>query len=272
MSILMEKAGASAGMAVDTLLFPLDTLKTRLQSPQGFNAAGGFRGIYRGLTSAMLGSAPGASLFFVVYEGWKKQGGNHLMAASLGETAACLVRVPTEVVKQRMQTGQYHSLGEALRTITGSEGLFGFYRGFAMTIFREVRCERVSADSCKIPFACIQFPLYEHFKTIAKASLSPDTQQIPLYLAAMCGSVSGGIAAALTTPLDVIKTRMMLSKAGSEYTTPLKTLQLIVHREGWSKLLSGLGPRVMWISIGGSIFLGVYEAAKRTLLLTQPTL
>ena len=28
---------------------------------------------------------------------------NHMIAASIGETLACLVRVPTEVVKQRMQ-------------------------------------------------------------------------------------------------------------------------------------------------------------------------
>ena len=39
-------------------LFPLDTLKTRLQSAQGFWKAGGFRGIYSGLGSAALGSAP----------------------------------------------------------------------------------------------------------------------------------------------------------------------------------------------------------------------
>lgn len=48
-----------AGTAVDTALFPLDTLKTRLQSKAGFAASGGFRGVYSGLTSAVIGSAPG---------------------------------------------------------------------------------------------------------------------------------------------------------------------------------------------------------------------
>ena len=42
-------AGALAGTTVDLSLFPLDTLKTRLQSADGFFAAGGFRGIYRGV-------------------------------------------------------------------------------------------------------------------------------------------------------------------------------------------------------------------------------
>ena len=42
-------SGGLAGIAVDICLFPLDTLKTRLQSAQGFTAAGGFKNIYRGI-------------------------------------------------------------------------------------------------------------------------------------------------------------------------------------------------------------------------------
>lgn len=52
-------SGGLAGTSVDTLFFPIDTLKTRAQSKQGFFAAGGFSGVYRGLGSAVVGSAPG---------------------------------------------------------------------------------------------------------------------------------------------------------------------------------------------------------------------
>ena len=42
----------------------------------------------------------------------------HMLAASLGEVAACAVRVPTEVVKQRAQAGQHGgSSWAALRAI-----------------------------------------------------------------------------------------------------------------------------------------------------------
>ena len=61
-------AGGLAGTSVDVALFPIDTLKTRLQAPQGFLKAGGFRGIYNGLAAAAAGSAPGAALFFSTYE------------------------------------------------------------------------------------------------------------------------------------------------------------------------------------------------------------
>ena len=45
-------------MTVDIVLFPLDTVKTRLQSKSGFRASGGFRGIYSGILPTAVGSAP----------------------------------------------------------------------------------------------------------------------------------------------------------------------------------------------------------------------
>lgn len=52
-------------MAVDLSLFPLDTIKTRLQSSQGFWKAGGFRNIYSGIGSVFIGSSPGCMYLFL---------------------------------------------------------------------------------------------------------------------------------------------------------------------------------------------------------------
>ncbi|KAG0168786.1 hypothetical protein DFQ28_001930 [Apophysomyces sp. BC1034] len=256
-------AGALAGTAVDTALFPLDTIKTRLQSQAGFMASGGFRGVYSGLLSAVIGSAPNASLFFVTYEAMKRLLGAsvdnpqyipfvHMAAASFGEISACTVRVPTEVIKQRMQTKQFQSTSAAVKHVLRSEGLLGFYRGFLSTVARE------------IPFTCIQFPLYEYFK---RSYSKYKGRRVEPYEAALWGSLAGGVAAAITTPLDVCKTRIMLShknQTAHQYTGIISTMKRIVAEEGARRLLSGIGPRVMWISIGGSIFLGVYEKAVKT--------
>lgn len=81
---------------MDIILFPLDTLKTRLQSSAGLSASGGLRSLYSGLSSTIIGSAPGAALFFLTYESMKQAGSIlmpgkrdspmvHLVASSLAE-------------------------------------------------------------------------------------------------------------------------------------------------------------------------------------------
>lgn len=51
-------AAASAGLVVDSVLFPLDTIKTRLQSDSGFKKTGGFSKLYRGILPVLTGSIP----------------------------------------------------------------------------------------------------------------------------------------------------------------------------------------------------------------------
>ena len=40
------------------------------------------------------------------------------------------------------------------------------------------------------------------------------------------------------------------------------TISRIARTEGVSALWKGVVPRVIWLSLGGAVFLGVYEAAK----------
>ena len=288
-------AGGIAGTTVDVSLFPLDTLKTRLQSRAGFFASGGFRGVYRGLGSAVVGSAPGAAFFFCTYEGVKgalssssvlgssSGGGNgggdalaHMLAASLGEVAACAVRVPTEVVKQRAQAGQHGGASWAalrailaLRRDPAAGGLprvcRELYRGWGITVMREV------------PFTVIQFPLWEALKGWGRRRRQRKQQQqqqqtsansnstagdVSAAESALYGSVSGAIAAFATTPLDVLKTRVMLS-SGRE--GPLAILRDIWAAHGLRPFFAGVGPRVAWISAGGAVFLGSYQWAVNAL-------
>lgn len=291
-------AGALAGTTVDLSLFPLDTLKTRLQSAQGFFASGGFRGIYRGVGSCVIGSAPGAAFFFVTYETTKgflsttgstttttthtgdtkgqgkglSPGVQHGIAASLGEIAACAVRVPTEVIKQRAQAGQHggSSLSSLLhilhqRSTIGLTGVWReLYRGWGITVMREV------------PFTVLQFPLWESLKKWGRerrqrtgrglfgdSATGKDDKDVSAPESALYGSLAGGFAAALTTPLDVLKTRIMLSERREGVVSLIQT----IWRDGKTKtgsgirpFFSGIGPRVMWISIGGAIFLGSYQS------------
>lgn len=258
-------SGGLAGLMVDVSLFPIDTLKTRLQSKDGFVKSGAFRGIYRGIGPVTLGSVPGAAIFFCTYECTKSLGTSylprecdplvHMFGASAGEVMACAVRVPVEVVKQRAQTTRQQSV-DILRATLRTEGLRGLYRGYLSTVFREV------------PFSFLQFPLWEFFKR--KWSVYQD-RPVDAWQSAICGSLSGGIASAVTNPLDVAKTRIMLANRNSETAKGSIRFALVelFRQEGCRGLFAGVLPRVMWISIGGAIFLGAYDKVKLTLLSVQ---
>ncbi|WVR08090.1 hypothetical protein IAU60_005136 [Kwoniella sp. DSM 27419] len=275
-------AGAISGIAVDFMFFPLDTVKTRIQSSAGFWQSGGFKGVYSGVGSVGMGSAPGAAAFFVTYEALKARlpqykvfgdnpALNHMVAASGAEYVSCLIRVPTEVVKSRTQAGAYgHGKGSWHSAISTMkfEGIKGFYRGFGITIARE------------IPFTSIQFPLYEGLKSLLSKHYLGGRRPTP-YEAALCGSVAGGFAAAVTTPLDVVKTRVMLeARTSSSAPTPGPVssippprqpspsvlsfpprLLAILQNEGPSALFKGWQPRCFAISLGGAVFLGIYDLA-----------
>lgn len=170
----------------------------------------------------------------------------------------------------------------------------------------------------EIPFSALQFSLYEAGK---RAYLAHVDSHVPSHVVSVLGAVSGGLAAAVTTPLDVVKTRLMTqptrtvpglgaglgagpgSGLGAEpYRGVVSTLMRIHRDEGLAGLFSGLHgssrvhlssavslwmvvavvtvcggwpcvavdisgvrPRVAWISLGGAVFFGVYEAARNAL-------
>ncbi|CAA0815298.1 S-adenosylmethionine carrier 1-chloroplastic/mitochondrial [Striga hermonthica] len=257
-------AGGTAGVVVETALYPIDTIKTRLQAARG----GGkiiLKGLYSGLAGNLAGVLPASAVFVGVYEPTKQKllrsfpenlsALAHLTAGALGGLAASCIRVPTEVVKQRMQTGQFASAPDAVRLIVSKEGFRGLYAGYGSFLLRD------------LPFDAIQFCIYEQlrigYKLAAKRDLNDPEN-------AVIGAFAGALTGAITTPLDVIKTRLMVQGSGNQYKGIMNCVQTIVREEGPRALLKGIGPRVLWIGIGGSIFFGVLESTKRLLAEKRP--
>ena len=79
-----------------------------------------------------------------------------------------------------------------------------------MTSLAHFPSRRLPVRWTKIPFTSLQFPMYEFFKHRLSLLLYHKPASLRPYEASLCGSVAGGIAAAVTTPLDVLKTRIML--------------------------------------------------------------
>ncbi|XP_050169196.1 S-adenosylmethionine mitochondrial carrier protein isoform X3 [Myiozetetes cayanensis] len=166
---------------------------------------------------------------------------------------ACLIRVPSEVVKQRAQVSPSSSTLRILSHTLYHEGVQGLYRGYKSTVLRE------------IPFSLVQFPLWESLKDLWSWKQG---HVVDSWQSAVCGAFAGGFAAVVTTPLDVAKTRIMLAKAGSRNASGnvLTALGGIWRTQGLSGLFAGVVPRMAAISLGGFIFLGTYEKTRQLLL------
>jgi len=255
-------AGLVAGIAVDVPLHPVDTLKTRLQAREGFTAVGGKRGLWSGLSAVLVMSVPGSAIFFLVYDQAQQGLERHSplapfwrdgVSACLADAAACSVRVPCEVVKQRMQVARSGEVASMVIDAICREGPSGFFAGLGATLVRDV------------PFALIQMPLFEELKQRhpwgRTARASGDTK-----LQGLVGMTSGGVAGAvagfLTTPLDTAKTRLMLTERSSERHGLVETLKRIAAESGPRGLFAGVAPRTLHSCAGGALWLGAFEWSK----------
>ncbi|KFZ10624.1 hypothetical protein V501_05094 [Pseudogymnoascus sp. VKM F-4519 (FW-2642)] len=106
----------------------------------------------------------------------------------------------------------FRTMPDCARYVFRTEGLRAFYVSYPTTL------------SMTVPFTALQFLAYESIST----SMNPTKAYDPVTHCA-AGAVAGGFAAALTTPMDVVKT--MLQTRGSASDAALRNVNGFV--EGW---------------------------------------
>jgi solute carrier family 25 aspartate/glutamate transporter 12/13 len=272
-------AGAIAGIVGTSATFPLDLVKTRLQSqkpgPDGklpykgiidcFRKTyldAGLRGMYRGLAPVLVGITPekaiklGVNDFVLeVFRRLKKKNMNsvpELMFA--GATAGMCQFVatnPMEIVKIRMQMQRKQEGGPRLGAlgIVRELGVRGLYTGGKATLLRD------------IPFSIIYFGFYGFLKQ----KWTDVNGQISTLKVFVVSCIAGTIAASSVTPADVIKTRLQAkTPPGQEpYKGVIDCFTRTVRAEGFRALFKGVLPRVMVISPLFGIALAVFELQKK---------
>ena len=151
--------------------------------------------------------------------------------SGLGTLVGTSVRIPCEVLKQRLQTAQHANAIEAFTAVT-KDGARGLFAG---------NCRDYVAQ---VPFYVIGMVTYEKLKQAAAAMKRKD---LTAWETIGLGGLSGAIAAAATTPADVLKTRAMTgaSPAGEAIWITVKN---IMAKEGPGALMKGCFPRMLWIA------------------------
>ncbi|CAO1947350.1 unnamed protein product [Urochloa humidicola] len=265
-------AGAAAGAFTYAALLPLDAVKTRLQASAAPSAtswqvfldilrADGPLGLYRGLSAVILGSASSSAIYFGTCELAKSLLRPHLppflvppLAGASGNVSSSAIMVPKELITQRLQSGAAKGRSwQVLLQIVHNDGFFGLYAGYAATLLRN------------LPAGVLSYSSFEYLKAFTlnqqrnKESLTPGES-------VLCGALAGAISAALTTPLDVVKTRLM-TRVGTQGTrTVLGTMREVVAEEGLMGLSRGIGPRVLRSACFAAIGYCAFETARLAIL------
>lgn len=78
------------------------------------------------------------------------------------------------------------------------------------------------------------------------------------------GAFSGGVAAVVTTPFDVMKTRMMTAPQGLPVSMSMIAFS-ILRQEGPLGLFKGAVPRFFWIAPLGAMNFAGYELARKAM-------
>ncbi|RKP10423.1 mitochondrial carrier domain-containing protein, partial [Thamnocephalis sphaerospora] len=301
------------------VMHPLDTFKTRIQAATVTPgaASGGLGSIFArdtlrvlgsGFVASVSGAAPQGALRLATYELVKgylmhlpppstrshaapdwlptlSQVPASAISATIGDLASSVAKVPREVITTRLQAGTAANTNAALQQVLAEDGPRGLFRGFWSTTLRDV------------PFMVILFTTYENFKLAHQRGWRPFGASahssgvhedgtpctVPTLASTLFGGVSGAMAGYLTTPFDVIKTRVMTAtRAGLSSTVaqtsaatkpPLTVMDAAraISREAgpWPAVgrafFAGAVPRSVWWFCVCSIFFPVYERSKEVL-------
>uniref|UniRef100_A0A2P2MJ44 Mitoferrin-like n=1 Tax=Rhizophora mucronata TaxID=61149 RepID=A0A2P2MJ44_RHIMU len=272
-------AGSIAGMVEHMAMFPVDTVKTHMQALgscpiksvkvshalRSIIQTDGPTALYRGIAAMGLGAGPAHAVYFSVYEVCKKRfsgdNPNNTLAHALSGVCATVssdaVLTPMDMVKQRLQLGKvtaYKGMWDCVKTVFREEGIGAFYASYKTTVFMNA------------PYTAVHFATYEAAKR-SLMEISPESASDErLFVHATAGAAAGALAAAVTTPLDVVKTQLQCQGVcGCDRFTSGSigdVIRVIVKKDGYRGLMRGWIPRMLFHAPAAAICWSTYEAFK----------
>ncbi|KAI9227948.1 MAG: mitochondrial carrier domain-containing protein [Piptocephalis tieghemiana] len=278
--------GSIGGAVGATVVYPIDLVKTRIQNQRSAVVGEllyknswdcfrkvfrneGFLGLYSGLGPQLIGVAPEKAIKLTMNDLVRSMCTNpitghihvwqEVMAGCVAGGSQVIFTNPLEIVKIRLQVQ-----GELAHNIDGTPatrrgalfiirelGILGLYRGASACLLRD------------IPFSGIYFSSYAHLKKDMFHE-GRDGKVLSISELLTAGAIAGMPAAYLTTPADVIKTRLQVKtqKGQTSYTGILDAARKIRKEEGLRALFKGGPARVLRSSPQFGTTLMVYELLK----------
>jgi len=267
--------GTVAGMTGMICVFPIDSIKTRLQNQRKVSPAmmeskfiyngyrdcaskvirfEGFRALYGGWGPACLSEGPKKALRLTLNDSFRsivqKPNGEislqmQILAGAVAGASDVIITNPFEMIKVRMQLEPDMSGFQAFREI----GFRGLFTGIGACFLRDV------------PYSAIYFPAYSGLKDF----FTSPNGHLSIGYTFLAGFLAAIPAAGLTTPADVIKTRLQakMDGPGVPYKGVSDAARRIYFEEGFTALWKGAGLRCLRTPPQFAVTLFMYEWLNR---------
>jgi hypothetical protein len=271
-------AGASLPVTKTLVKYPLDTATVRLQMPNSpysiLDLTNLLKGSYRGITVPLLSNIPAGAVFFAVKDATKAILATSFsgdipkwlstsLAVGIAQIPYWLVRNPSEVVKTRQQAGiagyvnttnPWEAVTRVREDILNNRTNVPLWEGYYVGYWENILYA--------YPADVLKFVLYEQL-----AGGHPVTPA----QGALVGAAATALSQFMTTPLDVVRNRLMAQTTRAEIpkqsdTNYLSTLVGLARTEGLSGLFAGAAPRVGKAMISGAIQFATYEETKQSMM------
>jgi solute carrier family 25 folate transporter 32 len=277
-------SGCAAGAMAAVFTAPLDLVKTRQQVTHRHSATHasiasttrhiwsqeGLRGFFRGLYPTLFSLVPTWAIYFTVYQSLKSTLAEqqlvapdtvrqHLLAAMGAGVTTNVCTNPLWVIKTRMQTqtmdgqtARYFGIVSSLRTVAREEGLKGLYRGLFPSLLG-------------VAHVCVQFPLYEKFKSYFAARDNIAAEQLSLAQLVMASSGSKMIASMAAYPHELVRARLQVAHRhqhphlGGAHPTLFTVIKHTWHKEGIRGFYRGMFTNLLRVTPACAITFTTYE-------------
>eukprot|EP00053_Salpingoeca_punica_P002120 m.36267 g.36267 ORF g.36267 m.36267 type:complete len:294 (-) comp11395_c0_seq1:149-1030(-) len=271
---------AAAAAVAETVTFPLDITKTRMQLARvdggrpsmvrtmiGIVRDEGLLKLWRGLSPAVLRHVVYSGSRLGIYEQLRERvfhksaDGRFPLwkAVAAGMTSGAIGQLfasPTDLVKIRMQMEgrrilegkppRYSGVANAFATIYRQEGLRGLWKGAVPNMQRAALVNLGDLTT------------YDTVKHILLTKTQLGDQPLTHAMSSVC---AGFVAASLGAPADIVKSRMM--NQGELYTSSWDCLRKTVAETGFTSLWRGFVPCWMRMAPWSLTFWLSYEQIRR---------
>jgi solute carrier family 25 protein 39/40 len=155
-----------------------------------------------------------------------------ILSGGLARTFAVTAVSPLELIRTKIQSEKlkYTQITDAVKFEIKNRGIRSLYRGWASTVMRDV------------PFSMIYWFNYETLKThLIKIQNNQPLNSLSTFF---CGALAGSLAAAITCPLDVVKTYRQIKlgeiDVNAQSRKTLNIIKYIYRIKGVKGLYAGI--------------------------------